>query len=89
MAGDLLQRAVCGPRGVWNLCVLEQQIKAVRMKCKRCIIGSDRPFYISFKEWQNIFNQNKVLQARQHFCSCVEQVVQADNGYSEGPCHNH
>ncbi len=71
MAWDPLRRAVCGPKGVPNIRVLEQQIKAVRMKCKHCIVGSDSLFYISFKEW-HIFTLDMVLQACQHFRNHVE-----------------
>ncbi len=36
MAWDTLWRAVCGPRGV---CILEQQIKAVRVKYEHLLLA--------------------------------------------------
>ncbi len=76
-------------RGIQNINILEQQIKAVSMKCRHYAIGSVIPFYVTFKERQNVFTPDKVLQACQRFCCSVERVVNgADGGYIEGRSHN-
>ncbi len=45
--------------------------------------------HITFKEWQNVFTPDKVVEACQHFRRRVERVVQANGGYIEGRHHDH